>query len=75
MIAGGLRSQFRHHAQHHRALERIGGHAKNIAGFPCKDFGWNDVGSWEAVWQRHLGPGGSFAFAMKIRAAREGGIE
>ncbi len=25
--------------------------AKNIAGFPCKDFGWNDVGSWEAVYQ------------------------
>ena len=25
--------------------------AKNIAGFACKDFGWNDVGSWEAVYQ------------------------
>ncbi|MCB1022437.1 MAG: mannose-1-phosphate guanylyltransferase [Bryobacterales bacterium] len=25
--------------------------ASNIAGFPCKDFGWNDVGSWEAVYQ------------------------
>jgi mannose-1-phosphate guanylyltransferase len=25
--------------------------AANIAGFACKDFGWNDVGSWEAVYQ------------------------
>lgn len=25
--------------------------AENIAGFACKDFGWNDVGSWEAVYQ------------------------
>lgn len=25
--------------------------APNIAGFACKDFGWNDVGSWEAVYQ------------------------
>jgi mannose-1-phosphate guanylyltransferase len=28
-------------------LEKAG----NIAGFACKDFGWNDVGSWEAVYQ------------------------
>ena len=25
--------------------------ASNIAGFACKDFGWNDVGSWEAIYQ------------------------
>lgn len=25
--------------------------ANNIAGFACEDFGWNDVGSWEAVYQ------------------------
>ncbi|MBI1358109.1 MAG: NTP transferase domain-containing protein [Acidobacteria bacterium] len=25
-------------------------HADNIVGFPCKDFGWSDVGSWEAVY-------------------------
>lgn len=25
-------------------------HAKNIAGFACPDFGWNDVGSWQAVY-------------------------
>ena len=25
--------------------------AKNIVGLACKDFGWNDVGSWEAVYQ------------------------
>ena len=25
--------------------------AKNISGFACQDFGWNDVGSWEAVYQ------------------------
>jgi mannose-1-phosphate guanylyltransferase len=24
--------------------------AKNIVGFPCPDFGWNDVGSWDAVY-------------------------
>lgn len=24
--------------------------ADNIVGFPCKDFGWNDIGSWEAVY-------------------------
>jgi mannose-1-phosphate guanylyltransferase len=26
-------------------------HAKNIAGFACPDFGWNDVGSWQAVYE------------------------
>lgn len=26
-------------------------HAKNIVGFACPEFGWNDVGSWEAVYQ------------------------
>lgn len=26
-------------------------HAKNVHGFACPDFGWNDVGSWEAVYQ------------------------
>jgi mannose-1-phosphate guanylyltransferase len=25
-------------------------HAKNISGFACPDFGWNDVGSWQAVY-------------------------
>jgi mannose-1-phosphate guanylyltransferase len=25
-------------------------HANNIAGFACPDFGWNDVGSWQAVY-------------------------
>ena len=25
--------------------------AENIAGFACEDFGWNDVGSWEAVYR------------------------
>lgn len=25
-------------------------HAKNIAGFACADFGWSDVGSWQAVY-------------------------
>jgi mannose-1-phosphate guanylyltransferase len=25
--------------------------AENIVGFACEDFGWNDVGSWEAVYQ------------------------
>jgi mannose-1-phosphate guanylyltransferase len=25
--------------------------AKNIVGFACPEFGWNDVGSWEAVYQ------------------------
>lgn len=25
-------------------------HADNIVGFPAKNFGWNDVGSWEAVY-------------------------
>ena len=24
--------------------------ADNIVGFPCKDFGWSDVGSWDAVY-------------------------
>jgi len=24
--------------------------ARNIMGFACRDFGWNDVGSWEAVY-------------------------
>ncbi len=28
-------------------LERAGG----MVGLPCPDFGWNDVGSWEAVYQ------------------------
>lgn len=26
-------------------------HAKNVHGFACPDFGWNDMGSWEAVYQ------------------------
>jgi len=26
-------------------------HAKNVTGVPCDDFGWNDVGSWEAVYE------------------------
>ncbi len=30
----------------HGILER----ADNIVGFACKDFGWSDVGSWEAVY-------------------------
>lgn len=25
--------------------------ASNIAGFPCKDFGWNDIGSWQAAYE------------------------
>lgn len=25
-------------------------HAKNIVGFACADFGWSDVGSWQAVY-------------------------
>lgn len=24
--------------------------AGNVTGFPCRDFGWNDVGSWDAVY-------------------------
>lgn len=32
-------------------------------------------GSWESVWRDHLGPEGSFAYAMTIRSAREGGVE
>jgi sulfate transport system substrate-binding protein len=32
-------------------------------------------GTWKEVWERHLGPNGSFDYAMKIRAAREGGFE
>lgn len=32
-------------------------------------------GSWETVWREHLGPQGSFAYAMTIRSAREGGVE
>ncbi|MDA1315666.1 MAG: sugar phosphate nucleotidyltransferase [Acidobacteria bacterium] len=26
-------------------------HAKNIAGFACPPFGWNDVGGWDAVYE------------------------
>ncbi len=26
-------------------------HAKNIVGFACPDFGWSDVGSWNAVYE------------------------
>ena len=26
-------------------------HAANIVGFPCKDFGWNDIGSWQAAYE------------------------
>lgn len=26
-------------------------HASNIVGFPCKDFGWNDIGSWQAAYE------------------------
>lgn len=26
-------------------------HATNVTGVPCDDFGWNDVGSWEAVYE------------------------
>jgi mannose-1-phosphate guanylyltransferase len=47
-------SSFRRHYPHcedisidYGVLER----AKNIAGFACPDFGWNDVGSWEAVYK------------------------
>lgn len=25
--------------------------AANIVGFPCKDFGWNDIGSWQAAYE------------------------
>ena len=25
-------------------------HAKNVVGVPCDDFGWSDVGSWDAVY-------------------------
>jgi mannose-1-phosphate guanylyltransferase len=25
--------------------------AKNVVGVPCADFGWNDVGSWDAVYE------------------------
>lgn len=32
-------------------------------------------GSWETVWRDHLGPEGSFAYAMAVRSAREGGME
>lgn len=48
-----FRSSFRRHYPQcqdisidYGVLER----AKNIAGFACPDFGWNDVGSWEAVY-------------------------
>jgi mannose-1-phosphate guanylyltransferase len=26
-------------------------HAKNVVGVPCGDFAWNDVGSWNAVYE------------------------
>ena len=26
-------------------------HADNVVGVPCADFGWNDVGSWDAVYE------------------------
>ena len=26
-------------------------HAGNIVGFACKDFGWNDIGSWQAAYE------------------------
>ncbi len=26
-------------------------HAANIVGFACKDFGWNDIGSWQAAYE------------------------
>ena len=26
-------------------------HAKNVVGLPCAEFGWNDVGSWDAVYE------------------------
>jgi mannose-1-phosphate guanylyltransferase len=26
-------------------------HAANIVGFPSKDFGWNDIGSWQAAYE------------------------
>jgi mannose-1-phosphate guanylyltransferase len=26
-------------------------HAANIVGFPCKDFGWNDIGGWQAAYE------------------------
>ncbi len=32
-------------------------------------------GNWDAVWSEHLGPEGSFAYAMTIRSALEGGVE
>ena len=25
--------------------------AANLVGFPCKDFGWNDIGSWQAAYE------------------------
>lgn len=28
-------------------------HARNIVGLPAADFGWNDVGSWNAVYELH----------------------
>jgi mannose-1-phosphate guanylyltransferase len=28
--------------------------ASNIVGFPCKDFGWNDIGSWQAAYELGL---------------------
>ena len=31
----------------HAVLEK----AKNVVGVPCADFGWNDVGSWDAVYE------------------------
>jgi sulfate transport system substrate-binding protein len=32
-------------------------------------------GSWKEVWKQHLGPEGSFSYALKIKAALEGGVE
>ena len=26
-------------------------HAANIVGLPCRDFGWNDIGSWQAAYE------------------------
>ncbi|MGC9451285.1 MAG: sulfate ABC transporter substrate-binding protein [Oceanipulchritudo sp.] len=71
--AEGQRIAVQHGLRPRNPAALAGGHAA----FACIEL--QDVerlfGNWEEVWDRHLGPEGSFAYAMKLRAAREGGFE
>ena len=47
--------------------------AKNVAGFASDDFGWNDVGSWNAVYELLAGePGGNVARGHLLAEASTG---